>query len=80
MMMIIHSRKLKRKIVFSRPGRSYLYVDTTGIGTRPGTLGAQICEGGGFRGNTLAYSGDDQEVFEKICRRWYRAFLRSMNE
>lgn len=35
----------------------------------PGTSGRQICEGGGFRGDTLRAM---PETFERACRRWYR--------
>lgn len=69
----IKSRKLGRTITFSRPGSSYIYADLNG---QPGTMGKQICRGGGTMGSTLSYDGDDQEQFEAICRRWYRAHIR----
>lgn len=73
MEMKINSRKLGRTITFSRPGSSYIFADLNG---QPGTLGCQICSGGGTMGSTLSYSGDDQAQFEAICRRWYRAHVR----
>lgn len=69
----IKSRKLGRTITFSRPGSSYIFADLNG---KPGTLGCQICSGGGTMGSTLSYDGDDQERFAAICRRWYRAHVR----
>ena len=68
----INSRKLDREITFSRPGSSYIYADING---QPGTLGQQICHGGGLMGSTMSYSGDDDEKFEKICRGWYRKYI-----
>ena len=73
MEMQIKSRKLGRTITFSRPGSSYIFADLNG---QPGTLGKQICRGGSTTGSTLSYSGDSQEEFERICRNWYRAYLR----
>jgi len=70
MELIINSRKLNRTITFSRPGRSYIYADLNG---QPGTLGEQICDSNGY---THSYEGEDQEGFEKVCRRWYRAHVR----
>lgn len=73
MEMQITSRKLDRTITFSRPGSSYIYADLNG---QSGTLGKQICRGGRAMGDTLSYDGDDQGEFERICRTWYRAYLR----
>ena len=72
MELTIKSRKLNAEIKFSRPANYYIYVD---LGGKPGTLGNQICDGGRTMGNTIGCSGD-QEQFEKICRRWYRAYIR----
>lgn len=69
----INSRKLGRTLTFSRSGSHYVYVD---INNQPGTLGEQICHGGSFRGSTVEYSGDDQEEFNKICRNWYRSYIK----
>lgn len=74
MEMQIRSRKLGRTLTFSRPGYSYIYADLNG---QPGTLGKQICRGGSTMGITLSYAGEDQAEFEAICRRWYRAYVRS---
>lgn len=70
--MQIKSKILKQELTFSRPGTGYIYVDING---RPGTLGKQICRGGGFTGSTLSCSGTE-ERFEDICRSWYRAYLK----
>lgn len=74
MEMTIKSRKLAQSITFSRPGSSYIYADLNG---QPGTLGRQICDGGGTMGSTLSYDGASQAEFERICRRWYRAYMRA---
>lgn len=73
MELTIKSRKLNSEITFSRPGSHYIYANING---QPGTLGNQICNGGRTMGSTIGYSGDDQEQFEKICRRWFKAYIR----
>jgi len=57
------------EITFSRPGRGYVYVDLNG---QHGTLGNQICAGGDIMGETISYRGDSEEIFKKICRKWWR--------
>ncbi len=47
---------------------------------QPGQLGNQICDGGSTMGNTISYGGDDEAHFERICRNWWKAFLRSERE
>lgn len=42
---------------------------------RPGTLGRQICDGGGFMGNTLSCSNRPSD-FEAVCKKWYRQYRR----
>lgn len=74
MELTIKSRKLDRTITFSRPGKSHIFANLNG---KPGTLGTQICAGGRTMGDTVRYSGDDKERFEKICRCWYRAYIRN---
>ncbi|WP_168403387.1 hypothetical protein [Erwinia amylovora] len=74
MKMTIKSRKLNSEITFSRPGGHYIYAKMKG---QPGTFGDQICKGGRTLGSTVGYSGEDQEQFEKVCRNWYRAFIRN---
>ena len=72
----IKSRIIGSTITFTRPGSDYIYADING---KPGTLGCQICSGGGTSGSTLSYSGNDQTQFETICRRWYRAHVRHLS-
>ena len=67
----INSRKLGRPVTFSQPGKNYVYVDLNG---KPGTLGLQICEGGGFSGVTIMASS---KSFERRCRSWFAAYLRA---
>jgi len=69
----VHSRK-HGYVTFSRPGRGYVFVDLNG---QPGTLGKQICDGGNLMGNTISYSGESYEAFEKICNRWWRDYLKN---
>jgi hypothetical protein len=77
MEMTIKSRRLAREITFSRPGSGYIFCD---MGHTPlvGSLGAQICEGGRISGSTLSYRGDDPKAFRRICRAWWRAYLRRL--
>jgi len=72
----INSKKLDKPVEFSRPGGSYIYVDLNG---QPGTLGNQICNGGSTMGSTMVYSGDDESIFEKICRNWWKSYLKNEN-
>ena len=74
MILKIKSRKFNQEIVFSRPGKSYIYVDLNG---GAGTNGDQICVGGYLTGSTIAYHGDDQDEFNKICRRWWKQHVAS---
>ena len=69
----INSRKYG-PVEFSRPGSGHIFVDLNG---QPGTLGKQICHGGGLTGSTMSYHGDDQDCFESTCRSWWTAFLRN---
>jgi hypothetical protein len=73
MKLTIKSKTLGKKLEFSRPGKSYIYVDLNG---EPGTLGNQICDHGATTGSTISYSGDSDAVFARICRDWYRAYVR----
>lgn len=71
----IKSRKTGETFNFWMNGSNgYIYLDTQG---RCGTYGSQICEGGGFRGNTL--SASSEASFEKQCRSWYRAYMRNQS-
>ena len=64
----ITSRKLGQTFHFFAPnGGGYIHLTTE---NRPGTLGAQICEGGGFRGSTIRCT--DEDDFKAECRRWVR--------
>lgn len=74
MIFSIKSRAFKRELTFTCPGNYYIFIDFNG---KPGTLGNQICDGGHFMGNTISYSGNDDYEFEKICRRWFKSFLKN---
>jgi len=69
----IKSRNLGKEVTFSRPGKAYVYVDLNG---QPGTLGYQICRGGGLSGSTITYNGEDPIMFKQICKRWFAAYCR----
>lgn len=77
MKFLINSKKLNQTLTFSRPGKSYVYVDLNG---EPGTLGNQLCSRGYLAGNTLAYEGDSYEAFEAKCRNWYRQYIKNRAE
>ena len=72
----INSKKAGR-IIFSRPGSYYIYADLNG---KPGTLGNQICEHGCTMGNTIGYGGESHEGFEMVCRKWYRKYIKNLEE
>ena len=71
----INSRKLGSPVTFYAPSSGgYVFVDLNG---QPGTLGQQICSGGGVDyGSTLSYRGDP-ENFGAFCRRWFASHLRN---
>ena len=73
----IKSKKLGRTLTFSVPGETYVYVD---INDREGSLGKQICHGGALSGSTLCAGKNNEEAFKRMCRNWYRSFLRLNKE
>ncbi|MBW0278613.1 MULTISPECIES: hypothetical protein [Shewanella] len=71
----IKSRKTGETFNFWMPlDGGYIRLESQG---RSGTLGRQICVGGGFMGNTL--SARSEASFEKQCRSWYRAYMRNQS-
>ena len=75
----IKSRKFQKDIIFSRPGSLSVYVDFT-EGKYPGTLGEQICKGGYKNGGSCITSpSDDYSEFVRICKNWWKSFLRNVN-
>ena len=67
----INSRKLGREYTFYMPpSGGYVRLEN---GSNHGTLGTQICYGGGFRGNTIPCATDAE--FREECRRWYRQHM-----
>lgn len=58
---------------FSRPGGGYVYCDF-GKSKWTGTLGKQICHGGGLRGSTI--SASDDGAFEKAVKKWMALYRR----
>lgn len=55
-------------------GGGYVRLESDG---RSGTLGRQICYGGGFMGNTIMA---DEKTLEAQARRWYRAYRAGQRE
>lgn len=58
-LLTIRSTKLKQTFTFEQRG-AYLYCN-----------GAQICKGGGYRGQTLFCSAIGSDRVVKMCRTWY---------
>jgi hypothetical protein len=58
---------------FSRPGGGYVYCDLGRHGAN-GTLGGQICYGGGLRGSTISVGSDD--AFERAVKKWLADYRR----
>ena len=73
----IKSRKLGRTVTFSRPSKSYIFVD---LNKKEGILGLQICKNGKLHGSTITYEGNSQKDFERVCRKWWRNYLRNIRE
>lgn len=59
---------------FTGNGTRYVFVNFNG---KPGTLGNQICNGGNMTGSTITYNGDDRDGFERLCRNWWKLYLRN---
>jgi hypothetical protein len=53
----------------------YIYLELEG---KPGTLGKQICHGGGFFGSTMSCSNRPSD-FEATCRYWYRKYRQNIS-
>lgn len=67
----IKSRTFGPKTFWMPDNGGYVRLESDG---KPGTLGKQICYGGGFRGNTVSSS---PETFEADVRKWWRAYRKS---
>mgnify|MGYP003658299310 CR=1 FL=1 len=69
----IKSRLLNREFTFFMPdGGGFIRLED---GRNHGTLGTQICRGGGFKGETL--EGSDEYDFKSKCLNWYRQHKES---
>jgi hypothetical protein len=64
----IKTRKFGALTFWCQDGGGYVYVDING---QHGCLGQQICEGGGFRGNTV-YSKD----LPTSAHRWWKQYSK----
>lgn len=63
---IINTRKEGEMSFWCKADGGYVWLESEG---KPGTLGQQICEGGGFRGSTL-YARE--ETLADVARKWLR--------
>lgn len=63
-----------REMTFSRPGGGYVYCDM-GDPRLTGTLGRQICVGGGLQGRTISEAS--VEGFVAACKRWLRQYRQA---
>ena len=63
---IIKTRKEGEMSFFCPASGGYVWLESEG---RPGTLGQQICEGGGFMGSTLSAK---EETLGDVARKWLR--------
>lgn len=52
----------------------YVRLESAG---KPGTLGRQLCAGGGFSGNTLTAS---ETTLPSVARRWYRQWRQAQKD
>ena len=76
MNLTINSTAMKQPVDFCRSISGYIYVDLSADGSKPGSLGCHICEGGNLIGRRISYAGESNSVFAGICRDWFRAYLR----
>ena len=63
---IIKTRKEGEMSFFCPADGGYVWLESE---CRPGTLGQQICEGGGFMGSTLSAR---EETLSDVARKWLR--------
>ncbi|EKA7659290.1 hypothetical protein OL397_004464 [Salmonella enterica] len=45
----------------------------------PGTLGMEICNGGGFMGIPLSCAGTEEDL-ARVARRWYRQYMEAQRK
>jgi hypothetical protein len=69
----INTREFGELTFFTGNGTNYVFVDING---QPGTLGKQICDGGGLMGSTISCRSTRPSDFEKLCKKWWRNYLR----
>mgnify|MGYP001213148601 CR=1 FL=1 len=68
MRVTINTRNHGQLSFFAPANGGYVRLESEG---KPGTLGAQICEGGQFSGSTLS-CGASEESLESVARRWWK--------
>lgn len=67
----INSRDHGTKTFFVPDQGGYVRLES---GRNHGTLGQQICYGGGYRGNTVTATAD---TLEAVARKWWKQYLRN---
>lgn len=62
----IKTRDIGELEFWCKDGGGYVFLESDG---KPGSLGKQICDGGGFMGNTLSA---DEKTLASVARTWNR--------
>lgn len=68
----IKTRQHGEQVFFCPDGGGYVRLES---GANHGTLGRQICYGGGFSGNTISAT---PESLPKVCRAWWAQQRRAL--
>jgi len=69
--------RISGKLEFFAPnGGGYVRLTS---GEKPGTLGQQICERGGFMGSTLS-CGPDIDSLARVARKWQKQRLQDKSD
>ena len=71
---IIKTRQEGEMSFWCKADGGYVWLERPG---KPGTMGDQICEGGGFRGSTLSAS---EKTLGYVARKWLRQRRARMNK
>jgi hypothetical protein len=70
----INSKKHGEISFFMPNNGGYIRLESSG---KNGTLGAQICSGGKFIGNTISAT---EASFEETCKKWHRQRMSAIKE
>lgn len=67
-----------RELEFSIPGKEYVRFNHDG--KSPGTLGKQICYGGGFIGATVSVTNKTEQALRAAAHLWIRQRRKAFGE